>query len=311
MVIRGVVKFCFLFLREDDRLMYICVSAELMTASLSTVSCAGQMAEADWAECRDDAAALRLKAVAMGAILLAGVLGVGLPLAGRKRRALRMDSAAFVAAKAFAAGVILATGFVHMLHDAERALSSSCLPAAPWREFPFPGFVAMSAALATLVLDFLATSFYESKHRDEAARVKTAAAAALAASSTADEDITVVTVDEDERKAPLLQANCRPHSHAHDHNHHHAHELAPSQGREEEVSAHVRSVVVSQVIVGSGCLGWFGASRNQTLMTVVLVADTGDGNRITLGDHWVVTGSVTKPMHNKAACRSPFVPPVL
>jgi solute carrier family 39 (zinc transporter), member 1/2/3 len=305
MVIRGVVKFCFLFLREDDRLMYICVSAELMTASLSTVSCAGQMAEADWAECRDDAAALRLKAVAMGAILLAGVLGVGLPLAGRKRRALRMDSAAFVAAKAFAAGVILATGFVHMLHDAERALSSSCLPAAPWREFPFPGFVAMSAALATLVLDFLATSFYESKHRDEAARVKAAAVAALAASSTTDEDITVVTVDEDERKAPLLQANCHPHSHAH------AHELAQSQGSEGEVSAHVRSVVVSQVIVRSACLSWFGASRNQTLMTVVLVTDTGDGNRITLGDHWVVTGSVTKPMHNKAACRSPFVPPVL
>jgi solute carrier family 39 (zinc transporter), member 1/2/3 len=303
MVIRGVVKF--FFVREDDRLMYICVSAELMTASLSTASCAGQMAEADWAECRDDAAALRLKAVAMGAILLAGVLGVGLPLAGRKRRALRTDSAAFVAAKAFAAGVILATGFVHMLHDAERSLSSPCLPAAPWREFPFPGFVAMSAALATLVLDFLATSFYESKHRDEAARVKAAAAAALAASSTTDEDITVVTVDEDERKAPLLQANCHPHSHAH------AHELAQSQGSEGEVSAHVRSVVVSQVIVRSACLSWFGASRNQTLMTVVLVTDTGDGNRITLGDHWVVTGSVTKPMHNKAACRSPFVPPVL
>jgi solute carrier family 39 (zinc transporter), member 1/2/3 len=303
MVIRGVVKF--FFVREDDRLMYICVSAELMTASLSTASCAGQMAEADWAECRDDAAALRLKAVAMGAILLAGVLGVGLPLAGRKRRALRTDSAAFVAAKAFAAGVILATGFVHMLHDAERSLSSPCLPAAPWREFPFPGFVAMSAALATLVLDFLATSFYESKHRDEAARVKAAAVAALAASSTTDEDITVVTVDEDERKAPLLQANCHPHSHAH------AHELAQSQGSEGEVSAHVRSVVVSQVIVRSACLSWFGASRNQTLMTVVLVTDTGDGNRITLGDHWVVTGSVTKPMHNKAACRSPFVPPVL
>jgi solute carrier family 39 (zinc transporter), member 1/2/3 len=303
MVIRGVVKF--FFVREDDRLMYICVSAELMTASLSTASCAGQMAEADWAECRDDAAALRLKAVAMGAILLAGVLGVGLPLAGRKRRALRTDSAAFVAAKAFAAGVILATGFVHMLHDAERSLSSPCLPAAPWREFPFPGFVAMSAALATLVLDFLATSFYESKHRDEAARVKAAAAAALAASSTTDEDITVVTVDEDERKAPLLQANCHPHSHAH------AHELAQSQGSEGEVSAHVRSVVVSQVIVRSACLSWFGASRNQTLMTVVLVTDTGDGNRITLGDHWVVTGSVTKPMHNKAACCSPFVPPVL
>ncbi|TVU17064.1 hypothetical protein EJB05_33075 [Eragrostis curvula] len=230
---------------------FLGTSNELMAASLSTATCADEMAKAEGAGCQDDAAALQLKAVAMAAILVAGVVGVGLPLAGRKRRALRTDSAAFVAAKAFAAGVILATGFVHMLHDAEHALSSPCLPAAPWRRFPFPGFVAMAAALATLVLDFLATRFYESKHRDEAARVKAAAAAALAASSAtaSDEDITVVTVVdfEDERKAPLLQAHCHPHTHAHDHNHHHAHahELIGSEG---EVSEHVRSVVVSQIL---------------------------------------------------------------
>ncbi|RLN34732.1 protein DYAD-like [Panicum miliaceum] len=75
-----------------------------------------------------------------------------------------------------------------MLHDARHAHSSPCLPAEPWRRFPFPGFVAMAAAfatlvldlavLATLVLDFLATRFYKTKHRDEASRVKAAAAAA-------------------------------------------------------------------------------------------------------------------------------------
>lgn len=222
-----------------------------MAASLSAVSCAAEAQEAEGAGCRDDAAALRLKQVAMAAILVAGVLGVGLPLAGRKRRALRTDSAAFLAAKAFAAGVILATGFVHMLHDGEHALSSPCLPAAPWRRFPVPGFVAMAAALGTLVLDFLATRFYEAKHRDEAARVKAAAAAALVATSSAsDEDITVVTVDaEDERKAPLLQTHCHGHSHGHGHSHSHGHELVQVEGSEGEVSAHVRSVVVSQVRV--------------------------------------------------------------
>jgi zinc transporter 1/2/3 len=223
-----------------------------MAASLSAVSCADEVQEeAEGAGCRDDAAALRLKEVAMAAILVAGVLGVGLPLAGRKRRALRTDSAAFLAAKALAAGVILATGFVHMLHDAQQALSSPCLPATPWRRFPVPGFVAMAAALATLVLDFLATRFYEAKHRDEAARVKAAAAAALVATSSAsDEDITVVTVDaEDERKAPLLQTHCHGHSHGHGHSHTHGHELVQAEGSEGEVSAHVRSIVVSQVLV--------------------------------------------------------------
>ncbi|KAL6624667.1 hypothetical protein ACP70R_031988 [Stipagrostis hirtigluma subsp. patula] len=219
---------------------------ELMAASLSAADCPDEAEKAERAGCRDDAAALRLKEVAMAAILVAGVLGVGLPLAGRKRRALRTDSAAFVAAKAFAAGVILATGFVHMLHDAEHALSSPCLPAVPWRKFPFPGFVAMAAALATLVLDFLATRFYESKHRAEAARVKADAAAALAASSASDEDITVVTVTEDERKAPLLQTHC--HSHSHGHGHHHAHELVQGEGSQGEVSADVRSIVVSQIL---------------------------------------------------------------
>jgi zinc transporter 1/2/3 len=182
----------------------------------------------------------------MAAILLAGVAGVGLPLAGRKRRAVQTGTAVFVTAKAFAAGVILATGFVHMLHDSDHALSSPCLPAEPWRSFPFPGFVAMLAALATLVLDVLVTRFYEGKHRAEVARVKADAAAALAASTSAgasDEDITVVTVvEEDERKAPLLQ----PHSHSHGHSH--GHDLVQSQGREGEVSDHVRSVVVSQVL---------------------------------------------------------------
>jgi len=232
---------------------FLSASNELMAASLSAASCAEEMQKAEGGGCRDDAAALRIKEVAMAAILVAGVLGVGLPLAGRKRRAMRTDSAAFMAAKAFAAGVILATGFVHMLHDAQNALSSPCLPAVPWRRFPFPGFVAMAAALATLVLDFLATRFYETKHRDEAARVKAAAAAALAAASSAsasEEDITVVTVVEDERKAPLLQTHCHGHSHGHGHGHSHSHghELVQVEGREGDVSEHVRSVVVSQIL---------------------------------------------------------------
>ncbi|GAB4837103.1 TPR repeat-containing protein zip4, partial [Ancistrocladus abbreviatus] len=49
---------------------------------------------------------LTLKLVAIGAILVAGVTGVAIPLLGKNRRFLRTDSNLFVAAKAFAAGVI-------------------------------------------------------------------------------------------------------------------------------------------------------------------------------------------------------------
>ncbi|OAY70169.1 Zinc transporter 7 [Ananas comosus] len=106
----------------------------------------------------------------MAAILVAGMVACDLATGGQKRRRLlSTESGFFALAKAFAAGVILATGFVHMLHDVEAALTDPCLLRFPWRRFPFSGFVAMAAALATLVLDFLATQFYERKHRAAAA----------------------------------------------------------------------------------------------------------------------------------------------
>ncbi|CAL9053799.1 unnamed protein product [Musa banksii] len=222
-----------------------------VSASMSTASCAGEAAD----ECRDDAAALTLKLVAIVAILVAGVVGVAIPLAGRKRRLLRTDGGVFICAKAFAAGVILATGFVHMLHDAQSALTSPCLPISPWRRFPFPGFVAMAAALGTLVLDFAATQFYERKHREEAAGVKAAAAAAVAPTSADEEEfgITVVVsvspdADVGSEKDPMhivgmhAHAAAHRHSHARDHGHGHAHAHAHEEGD------HVRHVVVSQIL---------------------------------------------------------------
>lgn len=210
---------------------------ETVSASMSTVSCGEEKAD----ECRDDVEALRLKLAAIVAILTAGVIGVAIPLAGRKRRLLRTDGIVFVCAKAFAAGVILATGFVHMLHDAQSALTSTCLPASPWRRFPFPGFVAMAAALGTLVLDFVATQFYERKHRDEAANVK-ATATAVAATSQEEEEsgITVVRPVTPEAGAGSSERDpmhiVEMHAHAAGHGH-----------EEGEVSSHVRHVVVSQV----------------------------------------------------------------
>ncbi|KAK9052819.1 hypothetical protein SSX86_029449 [Deinandra increscens subsp. villosa] len=127
---------------------------------MSTSSCSeSQELEA----CRDENAALILKNVAIGSILLAGIIGVAVPLVGKKWRILRSDSSFFFATKAFAAGVILATGFVHILPDATSALSDPCLPEFPWSSFPFSGFIAMMAALFTLLADFIGTQYYEGK----------------------------------------------------------------------------------------------------------------------------------------------------
>ncbi|CAD6206116.1 unnamed protein product [Miscanthus lutarioriparius] len=111
-------------------------------------------------KCHSVASALRLKLIAIPSILLASLLGVCLPLFSRSVPALRPDGNLFVVVKAFASGVILVTGYMHVLPDSFNDLSSPCLPRRPWAEFPFTAFVAMLAAVFTLMMDSLMLSFH-------------------------------------------------------------------------------------------------------------------------------------------------------
>ncbi|KAM7266152.1 hypothetical protein ACFE04_019536 [Oxalis oulophora] len=94
---------------------------------------------------------LKYKVGSIAAILVAGALGVGLPLLGKRIPALRPENDKFFVVKAFAAGVILSTGFVHILPDAFENLNSPCLDPHPWGDFPFTGFIAMKSRNAELV----------------------------------------------------------------------------------------------------------------------------------------------------------------
>ncbi|KAL3833784.1 hypothetical protein ACJIZ3_008520 [Penstemon smallii] len=115
--------------------------------------------------CIDKKKALPLKIIAIFSILIASIIGVGLPLVTRSIPALSPDRDLFVIVKAFAAGIILATGFMHVLPDSFDMLSSSCLKENPWHKFPFTGFVAMLSAIVTLMIDSMATSFYSKKNK--------------------------------------------------------------------------------------------------------------------------------------------------
>ncbi|PAN45777.1 hypothetical protein PAHAL_9G141500 [Panicum hallii] len=110
--------------------------------------------------CHSVPRALRLKLIAIPAILLASLLGVCLPLVSRSVPALHPDGDLFVVVKAFASGVILGTGYMHVLPDSFNDLSSPCLPRRPWAEFPFTAFVAMLAAVFTLMVDSLMLTFH-------------------------------------------------------------------------------------------------------------------------------------------------------
>ncbi|GFP90115.1 zinc transporter 4 chloroplastic [Phtheirospermum japonicum] len=229
---------------------------------MSNTSCAhGEEHEG----CRDDSYALVLKLIAIGAILVMGVSGVSIPLLGKKRRFLRTDSNLFVAAKAFAAGVILATGFVHILPDATSALTDPCLPEFPWSKFPFSGFITMMAALATLLADFVGTQYYEGKQekrKSQPAGVDSSSDAASESGIVAAGSNNGKVFGEEEGGAMHIvgmHAHAAHHRHSHsleegacaghvtgdDDSHGHSHSHGFGGGDEE---GGVRHIVVSQVL---------------------------------------------------------------
>lgn len=113
---------------------------------------------------KNKAQALIYKLIALAAILVAGALGVSLPFLGKIIPALSPEKDVFFIIKAFAAGVILSTGMVHILPDAFESLSSPCLSENPWGKFPFSGFIAMLSAIGTLMVDTFANGYYRRSH---------------------------------------------------------------------------------------------------------------------------------------------------
>nr|AFK48496.1 unknown [Lotus japonicus] len=112
----------------------------------------------------DKSLAQKYKVAALVSILIAGAIGVNIPVLGRHFSILRPDNDFFFMVKAFAAGVILSTGFIHVLPDAFDKLTSPCLNDHPWGDFPFTGFVAMVSAIGTLMIDSTATAYFNKSH---------------------------------------------------------------------------------------------------------------------------------------------------
>ena len=174
---------------------------------------------------RDKKKALRYKIAAIISILVGGGIGVLIPILGKTIPALRPEKNIFFIIKAFAAGVILATGFIHVLPDAFDSLTSPCLNEHPWGDFPFTGFVAMVAAIGTLMVDASATSYYSRSHFRKSRPA----------------------VCGDEEKAGEHEGHVHVHTHA---THGHSHGSVPSSSDDELGSAElIRHRVISQVFM--------------------------------------------------------------
>ncbi|XP_051133650.1 probable zinc transporter 10 [Andrographis paniculata] len=202
--------------------------------------------------CTNKKRAQSLKIIAIVSILVTSMIGVCLPLVTRSVPALSPERSLFVIVKAFAAGIILATGFMHVLPDSFDMLSSACLDEHPWHKFPFTGFVAMLSAIITLMIDSIATSLYSQKHKGGVVLPDSAAAGA-----TEREMEAVVVVD----AAAPAPAPAHPHSHS-SHGHYHGAklEVGGAQLLRYRVIAMVLElgIIVHSVVIGLS----LGASNN-------------------------------------------------
>lgn len=91
------------------------------------------------------------------------MIGVCLPIFSSAVPALQPDKDLFVLVKAFASGVILATGYMHVVPDSFDCLRLGCLPETPWTKFAFTTFVSMLSAVATLMVDSFSMSYYKKR----------------------------------------------------------------------------------------------------------------------------------------------------
>ncbi|KAF9027278.1 high-affinity Zn(2+) transporter zrt1 [Haplosporangium bisporale] len=103
-------------------------------------------------------------------ILAASTAGVFMPVIASKFRSLRLSARILTLGKQFGTGVILATGFIHMLPTAMSNLSSPCLGKV-WSEqyTAFGGLFILISSLFMHWIEFIAVEHNERRMREAAA----------------------------------------------------------------------------------------------------------------------------------------------
>ncbi|XP_074316454.1 fe(2+) transport protein 1-like [Silene latifolia] len=117
--------------------------------------------------CHNKNKALRYNYIAIGTILVSSIIGVSLPLFSRAIPAFQPNTSPFLLLRSFASGVIVATGFMHVMPDSWNDLTSPCLPDNPWRVFPFTPFITMLSAYMTMMMDSFTIAYFERKNKSK------------------------------------------------------------------------------------------------------------------------------------------------
>ncbi|CAF1021425.1 unnamed protein product [Didymodactylos carnosus] len=103
---------------------------------------------------------LTLHIISIFVILVVSCLGASFSVVTTRISCLHVSPIIINVGKFFGTGVILATGFIHMLPDANEALTDPCLPDS-WNIYgAYAGLFAMLAALVMQLTEFIAHSRY-------------------------------------------------------------------------------------------------------------------------------------------------------
>ncbi|CAF1534130.1 unnamed protein product [Adineta ricciae] len=99
---------------------------------------------------------LTLRIISVFVLLVLSLLGASLAIISSRVKRLHINPVIINTGKFFGTGVILATGFIHMLPSATEALTDSCL-SEDWRAYEaYAGLFAMLAILAMQLIEFIA-----------------------------------------------------------------------------------------------------------------------------------------------------------
>ncbi|XP_023743660.1 zinc transporter 5 [Lactuca sativa] len=231
---------------EFQKQVFVAFLLSALIITVASADCTCELEEVN----SNNSTVLKYKLFALASILIAGGVGVSLPFVGNIFPALRPENDSFFLVKAFASGVILATGFIHILPDAFENLTSPCLKEHPWGDFPFTGFVAMVATIVTLLIETSAAAYQ--------LKVQTEAAAKL--------------VGGDDQDVEKNRGNLDVRMHA---NHGHVHGLVLPSINDSEVHRYriVSQVLELGIIVHSVIIGLsLGASKNPETIKPLIVA---------------------------------------
>ncbi|CAF0871356.1 unnamed protein product [Didymodactylos carnosus] len=101
-----------------------------------------------------------LRIISIFVILFTSFLGASLSVATLRVKFLHLNPIIINVGKFFGSGVVLATGFIHMLPTAMEALTDSCLPNS-WKVYgAYAGLFSMIAVLTMQLIEFIAHQRY-------------------------------------------------------------------------------------------------------------------------------------------------------